>query len=149
MQSDRNLDTAEASPAKGLADVYRRWLSMPKQEAAAEAAGARCQQEQMGGFAAAPQPVASTHADEQRDPPSQSTAALEQVAEKPDEPKEDSREGLPPKEDPPEGLMMREDACEGLMRSKEDPRESLMPEDSTDKPAPVEEDSGDSKLTHV
>ena len=62
MQSDRNLDTAaewigdpaEASPAKGLADVYRRWLSVPKQEAAAEAAGARCQQEQMGGFAAAP-----------------------------------------------------------------------------------------------
>ena len=102
----------------------------------------------MGGFAAAPQPVASTHADEQRDPPSQSTAALGQVAEKPDEPKEDLREGLPPKEDPPEGLMPREDACEGLMR-KEDPRESLMPEDSTDKPAPVEEDSGDSKLTHV
>ena len=90
----------------------------------------------------------STHADEQRDPPSQSTAALGQVAEKPDEPKEDSREGLPPKEDPPEGLMPREDACEGLMR-KEDPREILMPEDSTDKPAPVEEDSGDSKLTHV
>ena len=44
--------------------------------------------------------------------------------------------------------MPREDACEGLMR-KEGPRESLMLENSTRKPAPVEEDSGDSKLTHV